>query len=579
MRFRFAIVCLGLAACLSGCATGGGAPAGAWGPAEQARAEQLFASLTSDFEGGRLDNAANAASELVNKYPAFGRMDEALSLAGDVAVARKDASSAALYYEKLLDSYPTSTRRAHALMGAAAAARDLGDPVREAEHLLELMAAPVDAATRANADRRLTELVDTALSPAELEKLAASHPGSSLARASALKQARAAYAAGDYARCHTLLDGYLAALPRGETGEEARLLMQQAAERQQSPAPAPATRVDPDRIGVLIPQTGPAAQYGRLFEQGVKLAVDEHNTDHARRVTVSLADSRGGAVGAVKAVRKLIVEEGAVAVLGDVLTLPATAGAIEANAWRTAIVSPVVASDEMGDIGPWVFQTRVPATVEATAVAEAAVARLGVERVAVLAPARGERREVADFFVSEIRRLGREVIAIEYFDDGATDFRTQFEKIREAAPDAIFAAGSVEELLQMLPQVKFHDLAVQLLGLSTWNSDKLMRHAQDELEGAVFPAESHYGATAETDRKVRARIVAGGATDASPVTMSAYYGARLLLQTMDAGAASREDVRVQLEKRLKGDAKARAERAAQVPLVRVRNGRTEPFVP
>jgi hypothetical protein len=131
--------------------------------------------------------------------------------------------------------------------------------------------------------------------------------------------------------------------------------------------------------------------------------------------------------------------------------------------------------------------------------------------------------------------------------------------------------------MQILPQTKFFDLQVQLLGLSQWNSDKLLRLAREELEGAIFPAESHYGATPEGERALRAKIIATGATDASPVAIAGYYGMRAVLEAVSAGAGSREDVRAHLEKRLRGDAASRRERAAAVPLVRVRDGVLEPF--
>jgi len=561
---------------LTGC-TQVGRKSGAYGPAEQARAEQLFASLQADRTAGRLDAAALTASDLVNHYPRFARADEALLLAGEVAAAQEQSAAAATYFDTLVRDYPASRFRVRALDGAAEAYDHLGDPAREAEALIELLDSPADAGTKADASRRLNALADKGLTSADLDALARKHPDSAIARAATLTQARSAYAAGDYDRCHELLFSYLQSLPQSESGDDARRLMELAAERRQTPPPGPATRVNPDLVGALLPQTGNLAQYGRLFEQGAKLAVDEHNASKPRRLSLVVADSHGGAVGAVKAVRKLVVEDGAVAVVGDVFTLPAVAGAIEANAWRTPIVSPVVASDELAEIGSCVFQTRVPSTVEATAVAEAAVGSLALERFAVLAPVRGDRRDIADFFAQEVRRLGRQVIAAEYFEEGGTDFRAGLEKIRDATPDALFVAGSIDELLQILPQVKFHDLQVQLLGLSQWNSDKLLRMARDELEGALFPAESHYGSTPEQDRRLRGKIIASGATEVSPVTVAGYYGTRMILSALEDGASSREDVRAFLERTLKGDAAVRAARAAAVPLVRVRDGRPETF--
>lgn len=547
------------------------------GPEGQVRAQQLFEALSTAQKSGRWDDAALAASELVNTYPGFVRMDEALYLAGQVADARGRFAEAATFYARIATEFPLSGYRPQALRASAADFAKLDDPAREAAAWLELLKTPMDTAGRDQASQRLRYLVDDQLSEADLDALYKQFPDSPLARSALYKQARVAYAAGNYDLAYDLVGKYVDSLPSGENDPDARRLLELAAERRQAPPPGPTSRVRPDRLGLLLPQTGSLALYGRLFEQGAKLAVDEFNKQRSRHVALAVADSRGGAIDAVLAVRRLVGEEGVMAIVGDVFTLPAIAGAIEANAWRTPIVSPVVASDELIEIGSWVFQTRVPATVEATAVAEAAVHKLSLSRFAIIAPSRGDRRDAADFFAAEVRRLGREVVAIEYFEDGATDFKPQLARIREAVPDALFAVGSVEELLQMLPQAKFHDVQVQMLGLSQWNSDKLMRLARDELEGAVFPAESHYGSSREEDAILAKKLATPNTNEASPVSIAGYYGTRAVLGAIGDGAGSRDDIRVYLDQHLRGDAQTRAARAAAVPLVRVRGGRVEPF--
>lgn len=570
-----ATLCTALA--VAACSQMGARKPVALGPAEQARAQQLFESLSTAQKAARWDAAATTASEIINQYPTFGRMDEVLFMAGQVADARGRSAEAATYYDKLASDYSLSSFRPRALRASAADYAKLGDPAREAGSWLELMQAPLDAAGRDEATRRLRILVDEQLSDADLDALYKAYPDSPLARGALYKQARAAYAAGDYDRAYDLVGRYIDALPHGESDPDARRLLELATERRQAPPVGPASRVRADRIGLLLPQTGSLALYGRLFEQGAKLAVDEFNALHSRRVSLAVADSRGGAIDAVLAVRRLTAEEGAIAIIGDVFTLPAIAGAIEANAWRVPMVSPVVASDELVEIGPWVFQTRVPATVEATAIAEVAVNKLALQRFAVIAPSRGDRRDAADFFAEEVKRLGRQVVAIEYFEDGVTDFRPQLERVREAAPDALFAVGSVEELLQMLPQAKFHDVQVQMLGLSQWNSDKLVRLARAEIEGAVFPAEAHYGSNRKEQAAVVAKLATPNTNEASPVSIAGYYGTRAVLQAIGEGGASREDVRAYLDRHLRGDAETRSARAAAVPLVRVRGGKAEPF--
>ena len=575
---RVVAVMAGWLLLVAGCA-GMSGRGGQYGPTEQARAEEIFSGLQTSLSARDYEKAGAAATELINSYPRFARMDEVYFLAGQIADGKGDHAQAATYYDHLATNYETSEFRTRALNAAAADYGKLNDAPREAERLLMLDASALDQKTRDTNARRLQVLALEHLSPSQLDDLAHRYPQSVLARDALLRQARAAYANGDYDKSYELVTAYLDQTPSGDTAEDARRLLENAAERRQTPPPGPATRVSAERIGLVFPQTGSLALYGRLFEQGAKAALEEYNAKATRQVALLVADSRGGAVDAVKAVRKLVAEDGVLALVGDVFTLPAIASAIESNAWRAPIISPVVSTDDLVNIGPWVFQTRVPDTVEATVLAEVAVKKLGLKNIAVLSPARGDRRATADFFADEVRRLGAQVVAHEQFAEGATDFKAQLEKVRDVTPDALFAIGSVEELLQILPQTKFFDLQVQLLGTSQWNSDRLIRLARDELEGAVFPAETHYGATEARDRALRERLMSAGASDVSPVAVAAYYGTRVVLDAVAGGASSREDVRRYLESKLKGDAAARRERASTLPLVRIRKGTIEPFKP
>jgi branched-chain amino acid transport system substrate-binding protein len=561
---------------LAGCAAMSG-KGGTYGPAEQTRAEELFATLQASLKANQPDKAAATADELINSYPRFAQLDQVYFLAGQTADAQSRFAQAATYYDHLANEYATSAFRVQALGAAADDYRKLNDAYRETERLVMLEATPLDEKARDANGRRLQTVAQENLTVSQVDDLAKKYPHSALARDSLLRQARAAYANGDYEKSYEMASAYLEQVPKDASAADARRLLENASERRQTPPPGPATRVSADHVGLIFPQTGSLALYGRLFEQGAKAAIDEYNEKASRHVTLVEADSRGSAVDAVKGVRKLVVEDGAVAVVGDVFTLPAIAGAIECNAWRAPIVSPVVTADDLVEIGDWVFQTRVPATIEATVLAEVAVKKLGLQHIAVLSPARGDRRDTAQFFADEVKRLGGQVTADEHFAEGATDFKDQLQKIRDAAPDGLFAIGSVEELLQILPQTRSFDLQAQLLGTSQWNSDKLLRLARDELEGAIFPAESHYGSTPDSDKALHDRIMTAGATDVNPVAVAAYYGTRVVLEAVASGASSRDDVRAYLDAHLRGDANARRARADALPLVRVHNGVLDPY--
>lgn len=543
-------------------------------------AAALFERLKTEQGAGNLDAAALDARLIIEKHPDFAALDEVTYRAGEIAMAQGRSGDAARFFESVAAKYPMSPYWAKSLLQAARAQVAIGGTdanVSAADDLLRLLAKPVDADMRDQANEELRTLVRTRLSGPQLEALVKKYPGSVLSREIALQVARKEYARGNYESAYQLLTEYLYQYPEGNDADAARRLLRSASERRGAPRADEATPADPDAVGVVFPLTGAGAMYGRYFEQGIDVALDLHNASGKRKVTLHKADSKSSPVGAVKAVRRLLMEDGVTGVVGSVFTVPTICAATEANAWGVPLLSPVVSSEEMLELGPWAFITKVPLPVEVTAVAQAAVHDLLVERFAIIAPASGPRRELADLFRDEVVRLGADVVASEYYEEGATDFRAQLEPVREAAPDAIFAPGTIDDLLLLIPQVKFYDLQVQLLGLSNWNSEKLLRLSGEELEGALFPREAYRGKDPAAFVKFREAMTQKGIAEINPISEAGYFGLRLMLEAIDSGASSRDEVRAFLDHELKQDAAGRMAEAQALPLLRVRGGRVMDF--
>jgi branched-chain amino acid transport system substrate-binding protein len=542
-------------------------------------ASQLMTKAQDARQAGDLDSAALATRELVNNYPLYAKIDEATYLAGEVAFERGAFDEAATYFQAVADKYPLSPLRPQAALNAARAYSELGMYNKAAETLVRLLDSPVDDDIAGTADEELRNLVRSELSITELESLAQSNPSSSITREIAVVTARAEYARGNYDAAYELLGEYLYRFPEESDAAEARRLLKLAAEKRQPPVEKPLGIVEPNAVGAVLPITGAGSLYGRYFNEGLTLAVEEFNRHSDRQIKLVTADSKGTPVGAVKAVRKLVLEQGAIGLVGSVFTVPTIAAAVEANAWRTAILSPFVTADGLLEIGPWVFETKVPLEVEVAAIAKLAIKNLLLERVAIVAPERGHRRDAADFFADEVVRLGSEVVESVYYEEGATDFREQLEAVREAAPDAIFIPGEVEELLNLLPQVKFYDLQVQLLGLSNWNNENLLRLYRGELEGALFPLETYHGKDPESYSRLKVLLEESGVGEVNPVTVAAYFGMRLLLESIASGASDRVEVRGYFESVLGQGTEARMAEADALTILVVRSGRVREFVP
>jgi branched-chain amino acid transport system substrate-binding protein len=544
-------------------------------------ASQLFEQAKDDRAAGNLDAAALAARELVNNYTGFAMIDQATYLGGEIAFEREHYDEAAAYFDAVAKDFPLSPLRPAAALYSARSYEELAMYPQSAETLIQLLESPIDEGLREAAEVELRLLVRTHLGPSDLESLAQKYPSSPINREIAVRLARQEYARGDYDAAYDMLAEYLYRFPEDSQSSEARLLLKLAAEMRQAPVDKPFTVVEPNTLGAILPVTGPGqlSLFARYFDEGLRLAVDEFNRTSSRQARLVTADTKGTAVGAVKAARKLVLEDGAVGLVGSVFTMPTIAAAIEANAWRTPLLSPVVSADDLLEIGPWIFETKIPQEVEVAAIAAVAVTGLLIERIAIVAPSRGRRRDAADLFAAEATRFGAEVVEVAYYEEGATDFREQLEAVREAAPDAIFLPGGVEELLNLLPQVKFYDLQVQLLGLSNWNNDNLLRLFRNELEGALFPLESYHGKDPVAYQRLKTTLEEKGAGEVNPVTVAGYFGMKLMLESFAFGASNREEVREYLNGQLNQGAETRMKEAEALTILTVRSGRVREFEP
>jgi branched-chain amino acid transport system substrate-binding protein len=511
----------------------------------------------------------DGASALLRRYPGYPELDRVLLLGAEAADRVGEGERVIRFAEALLDRFPRSPHRRRMLWLETKQWRAMGRPEKAADALCRLVQEPLDSLERVRASGELRRLMRRRLSPEQMERLAERYPDSPVEPELAFLVAERAFAAARYDEAYRLLGEFLYRYPADPNAPRARQLLRAAAERMRVPGQA-RIPYDPTAIGLLLPRTGRLAEYGRAFQHGVELAVEEMGGRGAWRLV--LGATRGGPVAAARAVRRLLLEEGVAVLLGG-LSAEATVGAaIEANAWGVPFLSPLVDTESLRRVGPWVFLNRIPGEVEVTVVAREARAR-GYERFAILSPAEGRRYRLAAFFRREVERLGGRVVAWETYAPGETDFRAPLEALRAEAPEALFLPAPPEELVLILPQVAFYDLALRLLGLSDWAHPKVLRLAGAQAEGALFPAESFHGADPSREYRFERTYRERYGVRPGRVARSAYFGALTVLEAVRTAPASRAAVRDRLERNLWEDPARRLAEADQLALLTVRNGR------
>ncbi len=303
------------------------------------------------------------------------------------------------------------------------------------------------------------------------------------------------------------------------------------------------------RIGILCPLSGRFSPVGEVFLKGASLAVKEAMKRGNSGLELVVGDTGSNPLAARAATERLIRDEGVIAIVGGVLSSPTIAAAQVAQYNGTVFVSPVATEEGISSIGKWIFQASMETDAEVIAIARVARKELGLERIAFLSSDNTRSRIIARAFSKEVELLGGKICAVEFYEEGSTDFRDVFSRIRRSDPEGLFIASDLEDLVLILPQISYYEFGVQLLGTSSWRSNRLLRMAGRDMEGAVFPELP--SAAYDTELLYSAaNFVGEDLVEYNTFVLGGYMGVRTVIEALGESGADSESLRRTISNRL-----------------------------
>ncbi|HET6439356.1 MAG TPA: penicillin-binding protein activator [Anaeromyxobacter sp.] len=354
---------------------------------------------------GRPDRAVQVLSTLVAEHPLYPRALDAkyaLALAQMESGRVRDGLTTlgSLYGQLPAEQRPEAARRAAA---AAEAANALEEAVRwQAE-----VAAQATGDSRRAAVARAAELIDQ-LSFAEVEQLRGTLPReAAVQEALTMKAARIHLHLRDYTRAQEEAREVFLRWPDGPYAQDAKAMVDRITRL---------TLVKPNVIGVAVPLSGTYKRWGEAILQGVGLALGD-----GAGVKLAIRDTRGEPAGAAQAIESLVLEEGAIVVIGGVTNAEADRAAAAAEELSVPLVS-LSRQEGVTDAGPHVFQNMLTADAQARALVEFAMDRRGMKRFAVMYPTIPYGTELANAFWDEVENRGGEMRAAESYAPDRTTF-------------------------------------------------------------------------------------------------------------------------------------------------------------
>ena len=234
----------------------------------------------------------------------------------------------------------------------------------------------------------------------------------------------------------------------------------------------PAAEGDTIKIGVLAPLTGEVSVYGIATSNGIKMGVDEINEKGGilgKQIELITMDEKGDPTEAVNAYNSL-VDQGIVALIGDVTSKPCLAVAEVALEDNMPMLTATGTAEDITKVGPNVFRTCFMDPFQGKIMATFAADNLKAKKVAVMFDNGSDySKGLADSFKAQAEEKGMEVTAFEGYATADIDFTTLLNKIIATSPDAIFVPDYYGDVSLVLDQARTAGYTGAMLGGDGWD--------------------------------------------------------------------------------------------------------------
>jgi branched-chain amino acid transport system substrate-binding protein len=272
----------------------------------------------------------------------------------------------------------------------------------------------------------------------------------------------------------------------------------QDAPAQQQGTAAPAAAAEKVLIAHVASMTGSEATFGDSTDKGIRLAVEEQNKKggvKGKLIEVKTLDDQGKPEEAAVAATRLIVQDKATVILGEVASSRSLAIAPIADSNRVPMITPSSTNPRVTKDGektrPYVFRVCFIDPFQGTVMAKFAVETLKIKNVAILRDVGNDYSVgLADYFANTFKQLGGTIVSDQSYKAGDQDFKAQLTAIKGKKPEAIYVPGYYTDVGLISRQARELGMKQPLMGGDGWDSQKLYEIASGALDGSFFS--NHY---------------------------------------------------------------------------------------
>lgn len=359
------------------------------------------------------------------------------------------------------------------------------------------------------------ELVESTLKETDLQTVA-NDASYGFVRGHALYRVATSYfEQRDYSRAENYFLEVLDLLPNTDFAQNSQNFLNQIAARK---------RVSPLTIGAVLPLTGKHSSIAQKTLRGLQMGLGIYGSKPSD-FKLAIIDSETNPDVARRGVERLVIEDGAIAIVGDLLSKTAEPVAQKADELGIPVIG-LSQKSGLTRIGDNVFRNALTSSSIVRALVQNAIDVQGMSRFAILYPNDPYGVEFANLFWDEVLARGGQITAAQSYASNEKDFAAPISRLvgtyylenrteeyaaliknwysnqktitaRVTPPtdllppvidfDALFIPDGVKALGQIAPMLVYNDVSqVRLLGTNLWNNSELIERGTSLIENALF---------------------------------------------------------------------------------------------
>jgi len=247
--------------------------------------------------------------------------------------------------------------------------------------------------------------------------------------------------------------------------------------------------------------------------QGMMIALEKsrNKSELSDIIHLEVLDDKRDSSTAIDAVKELASMKDVLAIVGPLYSNIALSCARMVSRYDVPLIVPIASANGIAGFGENIYQANTDLRNRGRLMAKYAIKKRGFKNVGILTSSDLNSRLIAESFEQEAKKLGGNIVSVEYYAKGSTDLSEQFRNIRRAgfkiigkgmnsdnlqvplrSIDGLFISISdPEDIGVIAPQIKYFNIETQLLGNNEWYAPQQLEMNKNYLNGLIFQADSY----------------------------------------------------------------------------------------